>query len=49
MHKLIGNAVPWPLGEELGRELLKARYKQYVKERDMNDTVVETTLGRNIE
>ena len=28
MHKLIGNAVPWPLGEALGRELEKAWYKE---------------------
>ncbi|KAH8119729.1 S-adenosyl-L-methionine-dependent methyltransferase [Phellopilus nigrolimitatus] len=27
MHKQIGNAVPWPLGEALGRELEKAVYK----------------------
>ncbi|KAI5116817.1 hypothetical protein M0805_007098 [Coniferiporia weirii] len=26
MHKQIGNAVPWPLGEALGRELEKALY-----------------------
>ena len=28
MHRQIGNAVPWPLGEALGRELEKAWYKE---------------------
>ena len=27
MLRQIGNAVPWPLGEALGRELRKARFK----------------------
>lgn len=29
MHKHIGNAVPWPLGEALGRELVAAQFKDW--------------------
>ena len=34
MHRQIGNAVPWPVGEALGRELRKALFGQWQKQRD---------------
>ena len=34
MHRQIGNAVPWPVGEALGRELRKALFEQWQKQRD---------------
>ena len=34
MHRLIGNAVPWPVGVALGRELHAALFKKWESDRD---------------
>ena len=34
MQRQIGNAVPWQVGEALGRELRKALYIHWQKNRD---------------
>ncbi|EAU92360.2 hypothetical protein CC1G_00579 [Coprinopsis cinerea okayama7 len=34
IHRLIGNAVPIPLGKALGRELRKAQFEQWKRERE---------------
>jgi DNA (cytosine-5)-methyltransferase 1 len=33
MHRQIGNAVPWPVSEAIGRELREARLKKWRRER----------------
>ncbi|KAI0686823.1 hypothetical protein BC835DRAFT_1309374 [Cytidiella melzeri] len=40
MHREIGNAVPWPVGLALGRELMKAEFKDWL-ERKANAIVVD--------
>ncbi len=40
MHREIGNAVPWPVGLALGRELWEAEFKDW-KERKSNAIVVD--------
>lgn len=32
LHKQIGNAVPWPLAEALGRELQKSMHAKWMEE-----------------
>ena len=34
MHRQIGNAVPWPVGEALGRELREAMFKRWLRNRE---------------
>ncbi|CAL1693859.1 unnamed protein product [Somion occarium] len=40
MHRQIGNAVPWPVAEALGRELRDAMFKDWLESRD-NAIVIE--------
>ncbi|KAL5519396.1 hypothetical protein ACEPAH_1079 [Sanghuangporus vaninii] len=39
MHRLIGNAVPWPMSEALGRELEKAWYREMRGQMDEGDNM----------
>ena len=34
MHRQIGNAIPWQLGEALGRELRDAMFRKWQKNRE---------------
>ena len=40
MHREIGNAVPWPVGLALGRELKEAEFKDWL-EKKANTIVVD--------
>jgi site-specific DNA-cytosine methylase len=39
IHRQIGNAVPWPLAQAIGRELRKADYAEWEKNRILIDVV----------
>lgn len=39
MHRQIGNAVPFPVGAALGRELRTALYRRWLKDKQDQDAI----------
>ena len=40
MHRQIGNAVPWPVGVALGRELREAMFKYWLENHEDTTVIV---------
>lgn len=45
MHRQIGNAVAWPVGEALGRELREAMFKKWQSDRMLVDEADDEDEG----
>jgi DNA (cytosine-5)-methyltransferase 1 len=41
MHRQIGNAVPFPVGAALGRELRMALYRKWLKDRQEQPDAID--------